>query len=378
MLEPLRHAFHPDRGIGQGDTPSTLIFIAVFDILLTLVDSSRTGEAHAYADDLVHIAPSLDQQQRQVDLVCGFCAYTGLEISLVNVEAISINYGNNILYDTPYLTLHDWHWNSHTVQHHDDGYWTRYLGLFLDQHACSQHFHRAKLKLKMICRLLARKIVPPSAKRLVYSLCIKSQIRYAAGLAPWTIAQYQKLEKNPAALLRQIYGLRRTFPSDLIYASEDVGGCGESHISDAATLQKWTYLHSLAHDGHPSANVVTSLLQRALTASITDQPVYCTSLVDWGRRMGLTLHQASPAPIPPALSQFIAATFTATSPPVYSNNGSFTVDPPLLVMLTRLPADLVTKHAVAVSGVYLPPAHGLPGAALRITTRTSSASNAYY
>lgn len=33
MLEPLRHAFHPDRGIDQGDTPSTLIFIAVFDIL---------------------------------------------------------------------------------------------------------------------------------------------------------------------------------------------------------------------------------------------------------------------------------------------------------------------------------------------------------
>jgi hypothetical protein len=51
MLEPLKHAFHPDRGIGQGDTPSTLIFIAVFDILLTLVNSSDTGEAHAYADD---------------------------------------------------------------------------------------------------------------------------------------------------------------------------------------------------------------------------------------------------------------------------------------------------------------------------------------
>jgi hypothetical protein len=99
MLEPLRHAFHPDRGIGQGDTPSTLIFIAVFDIILTLLDSSCTGEAHANADDLVHIAPDLDQQQRQADLVCGFCAYTGLEISLAKVEAISINY-NNILYET--------------------------------------------------------------------------------------------------------------------------------------------------------------------------------------------------------------------------------------------------------------------------------------
>lgn len=106
MLEPLRHAFHPACGIGQGDTPSTLIFIAVFDILLTLMENSHTGQAHAYADDLVHISSSLLQQQRQADLVCGFCAFTGLEISLTKVEAISITYGN-IMHDTPYLTLHD-------------------------------------------------------------------------------------------------------------------------------------------------------------------------------------------------------------------------------------------------------------------------------
>lgn len=55
MLEPLRHAFHPDRDIGQGDTPSRLIFIVVFDILLTLTNTSNTGQAHAYADDLVHL-----------------------------------------------------------------------------------------------------------------------------------------------------------------------------------------------------------------------------------------------------------------------------------------------------------------------------------
>jgi hypothetical protein len=93
MLEPLRHTFHPERGIGQGDTPSTLIFIAVFD-LLTLIDNSRTGQAHAYADDLVHLSPSLEHQQRQANLVCGFCAFTGFEISLANVDAISINLGN--------------------------------------------------------------------------------------------------------------------------------------------------------------------------------------------------------------------------------------------------------------------------------------------
>jgi hypothetical protein len=56
MLSPPGTAFHPDRGIGQGDTPSTLIFIAVFDILLTLLEESGTGQAHAYADDLIYLA----------------------------------------------------------------------------------------------------------------------------------------------------------------------------------------------------------------------------------------------------------------------------------------------------------------------------------
>ena len=47
MLAPPGNSFHPERGIGQGDTPSTLLFIAVFDILLTLLDASTTGKAHA-------------------------------------------------------------------------------------------------------------------------------------------------------------------------------------------------------------------------------------------------------------------------------------------------------------------------------------------
>ncbi len=196
-----------------------------------MVSFSATGKVHAYADDLVHLAPTLDLQQRHADLVCGFCAFTGLEISLKKVEAISINHGG-ISTNTPFLILRDWAWRAHRVQHSDDGYWVRYLGLFLDKHACGRHFAPAKLKLRIICRLLARKVAPPAAKRLVYSLCLKSQIRYPAGLAPWTTKQYLELDRIPTELLRQIYGLRRTSPQELIYAPENVGGCGETRISD--------------------------------------------------------------------------------------------------------------------------------------------------
>jgi hypothetical protein len=64
------------------------------------------------------------------------------------------------------------------------------------------------------------------------------------------------------------------FSADLIYAPENLAGCGEMRISDAAQLQKWTYLHSLSQNGGVSAAFVASLLKRAVAASITNPPVF--------------------------------------------------------------------------------------------------------
>lgn len=63
----------------------------------------------------------------------------------------------------------------------------------------------------------------PATKRLVCSLCLKSQIRYPARLAPWTSKQYLELTRVPAELLRP--------PPELIYAPENVGGCTEMEVS---------------------------------------------------------------------------------------------------------------------------------------------------
>jgi hypothetical protein len=102
LLQTHGTSFHPDQGIEQGDTPSILIFIAVFDILLTLLEESGTEDAYAYAyaDDLAYLAKTLEAQQIQADLVCGFAAYTGIEISLPKVETISV-LNSRIMFDTP-------------------------------------------------------------------------------------------------------------------------------------------------------------------------------------------------------------------------------------------------------------------------------------
>jgi hypothetical protein len=152
------------------------IFIAVFDILLTLLEDSGTGDAHAYADDLAHLAESLAAQQRQADLVCGFAAYTGIKISVPKVEAISV-FNSRIMYNTPFLTFAHWR------QHSDDGFWTRYLGLFLDIQASQKHYEKAFAQLSLLCHTLNRKLALPDVKLMVYNLTVKPQIRYPAGLA---------------------------------------------------------------------------------------------------------------------------------------------------------------------------------------------------
>jgi hypothetical protein len=309
-------------------------------------------------------------------LVCGFCAVTGLEISLTKVEAVSLNH-LGISHDTPFLTLRDWNWRPHLVVHRDDGYWIRYLGLFLDTGSCAKHFRMARLKLQQMCRVLMRKVAPPSAKRLVYTLCLKSQMRYPAGLAPWTTAQYDALDKIPTPLFRQIYGLRRSFPADLIYAPEDVGGCGESRLSDIAQLQKWHYLNSVAHLGQGQADTVTALIQRAQHALVTDPSFYCSSLVAWGKRMGLTLHQAPASEIPHALSSFLTAASTGRPRKCYSD-GSFALHASLLDTLTLSPSDLTRQSAVAATGIYLPPSLNSEALALVIHTPCESATDAYY
>jgi hypothetical protein len=189
--------------------------------------------------------------------------------------------------------------------------------------------------------------------------------------------QYNKLDKILAALFHQIYGLRRTYPSALIYAPEDMGECGESRISDIAQIQKWTYLHSTAHLNQTSSLVVSSLLRCAMIATITDHSYYCFSLIAWGRQMSLTLTQSSGVPLPTALVSFMSAANSVTPQQVYTD-GFFALHAPLMAMLARSTLELAAKHSVAATGVYLPPIQGKPAVALRISTAPEDATDAYY
>lgn len=148
-------------------------------------------------------------------------------------------------------------------------------------------------------------------------------------------------------------------------------------LSDAAQLQKWQYLQSTSHLGNASSDAATELIDRAINADVTDPSYYCSSLIEWGRRMRLDIRRAVATPMPPPLTALICKAATATTRPVYTD-GSFLINAPLLAYLTLPPSMLTRGYSVAATGVHLPRHEESPPLALLVRTPAECATDAYY
>ena len=92
-------SFRAVRGIGQGDTLSTVAWIAVYDILLDMIhppisiprlltarETTYQSSNVAYADDLHTGSSNIQTLQNTADNVCTFCSLSGLQISVKKLQ----------------------------------------------------------------------------------------------------------------------------------------------------------------------------------------------------------------------------------------------------------------------------------------------------
>jgi hypothetical protein len=164
----------------------------------------------------------------------------------------------------------------------------------------------------------------------------------------------------------------------LIYAPLEVGGCGKQRISDAAQLQKWSYLNSVCLLNPASKAVVSSLLHRSLNASPTDPPRYCTSLVQWGAAIGLSLSLSPHTPMPPVIEAFRHTVATLGNVDLYSD-GSFAIhNPPLFSQLTQSRISQTRDHGVDATGIYIHPKQSLPPMALKLVAPPGRSPDPFY
>ena len=98
--------FKRGKGVGQGDVPSPMLWVAAFDSLLTTLGKvssafktqdiegrTRLVRDVAFADDLISVAGTLEGLQRKADIMSAWCGISGVEIHITKLRTFGKEWG---------------------------------------------------------------------------------------------------------------------------------------------------------------------------------------------------------------------------------------------------------------------------------------------
>jgi exonuclease III len=310
-------SFQAERGTGQGDVTSPMIWTALFDVLLCalaavqgggLMTRDRNGvcrvaEEVAYADDLVSIQGTAEALQRKADVTSGFCITCGLQLATQKFRAFAINWGNEWHEQARFITIHSHGWVPVQVPLSSDGF-LKYLGRNLDMHLSGGD---AEVSITKYCAnalaYVSKRRSSVETKMLAIKLCIIPKVIYALKFMAWPLVTFTKLERKFSQCFRTITKNLLTFPTALLYISVEHGGLGCPSLVDAVHRAKF----SLAMRGlgaEVTRHSMSGLLARGITymgnpvrpnirvcASGTNWTDSCwaRSLLEWTRKAKVNL-----------------------------------------------------------------------------------------
>ena len=308
--------FQGERGIGQGDVISPLIWTALFDILLTALSKVRGGiitctrhgyvaesQDVAFADDLVSVQGDLQSLQEKADLVSAFCVWSGLTLAVDKFRAFAINWGNENIDMGTDIVIHTKGWVPMTVPLKTNGS-LKHLGVTWDMELGNdtQRNQLENYLSEALAYIVARR-ASTQCKILAITKCVIPKILYVCKFMGWTLAQYDHLESLISRALRQILKLPHSFPSELLYISKSESGMGFDSLVDITHRAKHRMYQRLLDDQF-SSPVASSMLARAFRArgqvlqpyiqsTLQEAPwlsnVWATSLVEWMERNDIRL-----------------------------------------------------------------------------------------
>ena len=291
--------FLSERGIIQGGTESALSWIALYDILLCIVNgpdaADLRGALLAYADDLMSVSNSKSIQQKIADRLSAFCCFAGMEIATNKVEYVSINCPRK---PAP-LQIHDLEWTAHPVPCVPGKENVRYLGISLPVGGDDLPTLRwARDLLMTSLKHLELRAAPISCKIYVATAQIFPAVMYRATKASWTLSQYRSLDKIFSSFYRRIFRLERSFPEALLYASTRFAALGLRRFSDEAQKLKWHSIQRLLEAADDTKRAAEAIIERAFHAhslpTASAGPALLTSLLQWGSANGLSLSKRKP------------------------------------------------------------------------------------
>jgi hypothetical protein len=198
--------FQPQRGTGQGDIPSPLLWVGVFDILLTALSTITEGLLYAsggdgtsspvpdsaYADDLLSIVADKAALQHKADIVSAFCSLFGIVLSHDKFRAFRVCWGNAQAFpQQETIVIHTPRWVATTIPLQPSGT-MKYLGVTFDMDLSNTtQYQTAVHTLQTSCALLRSRKASLESKTIALLLRTYRQVEYYARFMAWTLAQYE-------------------------------------------------------------------------------------------------------------------------------------------------------------------------------------------
>ena len=268
-------SFRAERGIGQGESASSLMWIALYDILLEWIDPANrflhTGERNtysnddidkttmaAYADDLCTITGGMNRaymQQIQAKWLSAICAFTGLVLHPKKIKPTIL--GPIPLHHLRALTVYDHNWQAIQVPLLPQLETYKYLGVHLDlRNKPAKAFNRLLQTATTSLAHLLRQPASPKIKIDYIRFKILPNILYTAVCSNWTLDQFRQLDLPFSQTYRKILCLPAKAPTALLYLPQSMTGIGLPRVSDLAQIRKWEWFQRCsAVKGAPGASI---------------------------------------------------------------------------------------------------------------------------
>uniref|UniRef100_A0A146MDJ5 RNA-directed DNA polymerase from mobile element jockey n=1 Tax=Lygus hesperus TaxID=30085 RepID=A0A146MDJ5_LYGHE len=220
--EGLSRYFDVEQGVKQGCLLSPLLFaLFINDLTDALVCGVAVGSqvipALLYADDVVVVAESREDLQRNIDALHGYCTRWSLEVNLEKSKIVVFRRGGRL------AGQDKWYYGSNEL---DIVSSFRYLGVSLTP-ALSFTGHlrdkasASKTAINSIYRsFFKQNSIPINAKYKVFMAAVRTILTYAAQI--WGYKYYGVVEQVQIQFVKMICSLPLNTPNYMVYLEADV------------------------------------------------------------------------------------------------------------------------------------------------------------
>ena len=255
-------AYEAQRGIGQGESASSLMWTAMYDILLEWIDPKNmqlhsdevdlaytmedavATKLNAYADDLGTLTAGpkrVYMQQVLANWISAFCTFTGLVMNPTKIKATVV--GPIPHHPLLPLRIHQHDGTEVEIKVDSELQTFKYLGVYLDLRDNPQATLQAVIQDadKRLSHLI-QQAGSPSTKIDYIRFKIMPIVLYTALCSNWSLAQYRLLDKPFTYHYKKILCLPATSPGEMLYLPSSMAGVGLPRPSDRAQKLKWEAL----------------------------------------------------------------------------------------------------------------------------------------